>query len=221
MEKRPRETCNKERCLSFISKLWEADHLAMFHHPVSATEVPGYYDVITSPMDLSTIKANIEKGKYESDTDVQDDVALMISNALEFNDKGTAWYNLAKWMRTEYLTLARQSGLDVDADAAFIPAKKARDDESTIRKAEAKYGEELDCVLSDLEKEKEIPLEELRKRYSRTAANDKSADESGSEGGSSADSDLDSDEELESDSYDSSSSSSSGTGSSDEAGSSS
>lgn len=58
---------NQEKCLSYITKLWDDDTLKMFHHPVSATDVPDYYKIIASPIDLSTIMKNINEGKYKSD----------------------------------------------------------------------------------------------------------------------------------------------------------
>nr|5C4Q_A Chain A, Bromodomain [Leishmania donovani BPK282A1]5C4Q_B Chain B, Bromodomain [Leishmania donovani BPK282A1] len=123
VSKRPREEFHKEQCLSFVKKLWAADTLAMFHYPVSATEVPGYYDVVDTPMDLSTIRKNIEQGKYRTDTEVENDVVLMLSNALDFNEKGSQWHDLAKQLKKRYLTLAQESGLSFDADQAFIPTK--------------------------------------------------------------------------------------------------
>ncbi|CCW60154.1 unnamed protein product [Phytomonas sp. EM1] len=183
-EKRPLESFHKVECISFINKLWEADTLSMFHHPVSTTEVPNYHDVIKNPMDLSTIKAKIEKGAYKQDSDVETDVALMLTNALQFNEKGTVWYNLAKDLRKKYATFAKECGLAFDADGAFIPTKKARDDETTIRKAERKYKEELNEVINDLEKDKEIPLEELRALYKRDSSHKSPSIESSKNEGS-------------------------------------
>lgn len=167
-EKRERSSLNKERCHSFITKLWEADTLAMFHHPVSTTEVPGYYDAVEYPMDLSTIRSNIDEGKYTSDSEVEDDVVLMISNALEFNERGSQWYNIANELKKSYRNMALKCGLSFDEDQVFIPSKKFRDEESTLRKAELRQDEKLEEVLDLLEKDKEIPLEELRAMYSKS-----------------------------------------------------
>ncbi|KAG5490181.1 hypothetical protein JKF63_00300 [Porcisia hertigi] len=198
--KRPRETPHKEQWLSFVEKLWAADTLAMFHHPVSATEVPGYYDIVEAPMDLSTIRKNIEEDKYSTDAEVENDVALMLSNALDFNDKGSPWHDLAKKLKKRYPTLARESGLSFDADSVFIPTKKARDDESTLRKAEKEDNEKLEDVLEAMEKEKEIPLEQLRAMYAHRTTEPKTDMQSVDTG---SDSD-DSDDEVSSDEADTS-----------------
>ncbi|CBZ26150.1 conserved hypothetical protein [Leishmania mexicana MHOM/GT/2001/U1103] len=214
VSKRPREELHKEQCLSFVKKLWAADTLAMFHYPVSATEVPGYYDVVETPMDLSTIRKNIEQGKYRTDAEVENDVVLMLSNALDFNEKGSQWHDLAKQLKKRYLTLARESGLSFDADQAFIPTKKVRDDESTLRKAEKKGEEKLEDVLQAMEKDKEIPLEQLRAMYARRTtkgkADQQSSDYSSGTGNGDRDEEVFSDEEGTNDSGSSSSSSSYG-----------
>lgn len=197
--KRPREALHKEQCLSFVNKLWAADTLAMFHHPVSATEVPGYHEVIAEPMDLSTIRKKIEAGTYAADAEVEDDVALMLSNALDFNEKGSQWHDLAKQLKKRYPVLAEQSGLSFDADQVFIPTKKVRDDESTLRKAEKKADEKLDDVLQAMEKEKEIPLEQLRAMYARRTTDAADAQVSSDSGDSNAAASSDEDDDDSSD----------------------
>ncbi|KAF8305726.1 hypothetical protein TcBrA4_0039100 [Trypanosoma cruzi] len=168
MGKRGREgTLDKARCLAFVHQLWDKDKLKMFHHPISATELPDYHKVINYPVDLSTIRQGIESGKYDSDADVQNAVAQMIANALEYNAKGTEWHQQALSFRSIYLDVARQCGLSVDDDAAYIPSAAFKDDESTLRKAEKKIAENLDVVLKDLEEDKAVPLEELRAKYKR------------------------------------------------------
>lgn len=167
----------------------------MFHHPVSATEVPGYYDVIEEPMDLSTIRQKIEEDKYTADSELEDDVALMLSNALEFNAKGSQWRDLAKKLKKKYPVMAQQSGLSFDTDQVFIPTKKLHDDESTLRKEEKKGVEKLDEVLEAMEKEKEIPLDELRLMYARRRV--EAGQQSGSDNDVSSGSEDESEEEEE------------------------
>ncbi|EAN78149.1 bromodomain factor 2 protein, putative [Trypanosoma equiperdum] len=168
MSKNERDTSfNKNGCLVFVSRLWDLDKLGMFHHPVSAEELPDYHTVIKRPVDLSSIRDGIEKGTYATDVDVQNDVARMITNALEYNAKGSTWYQEAMSFRKTYLDLARQSGLVVDDDEAYIPSRSFKDDESTLRRAEKRNKEDLDEVLRGLEAEKDVPLEELRAKYRR------------------------------------------------------
>ncbi|KAG8347270.1 hypothetical protein TRVL_01900 [Trypanosoma vivax] len=158
---------NKARCLAFVRRLWDLDELAMFHHPVSATELPDYHTVVKRPIDLSTIQRGIENGTYTAEAEVQNDVALMIANALEYNAKGTKWHKQALTFRKTYADLARQSGMAVDVDDIYIPTAGFKDDESSLRRAEKHNREDLGAILQELETEKEVPLEELRAKYQR------------------------------------------------------
>lgn len=176
-DKRPRESLQKEKCLAFIQKVWDADKLAMFHHPVSAADVPGYYEVVKNPVDLSAIRQKIENGVYKEDADVEADVALMLSNALEFNDKGSQWHRQAKEIRHNYLKFAKECGVNIDDDNSFIPSKKAKDDESTLRKAESKYKENFSEVMENMKKESEMSIEELRAKYAHKDDEDSNEDE--------------------------------------------
>eukprot|EP00796_Vickermania_ingenoplastis_P005231 gene5231-3745_t len=156
-----------KECLAFLKAIADCDTLSMFAAPVNPEEVPGYNEVIRRPMDLTTIREKVEKGKYTMDSDVEDDVALMIANALDFNSSESELYALAKEMRRKYHKLAVSSGMQLDEDAAYIPSKRFRDDETTLRHAEKKGTEKIEEVMDGLRKEREIPLEELRQKYQR------------------------------------------------------
>ncbi|RNF06468.1 bromodomain protein [Trypanosoma rangeli] len=193
MGKREREgTLNRARCLDFVRQLWDKDELKMFHHPVSATELPDYHEVIQFPVDLSTIRRGVEAGTYDSDAEVQNAVAQMISNALEYNAKGTEWHRQALAFREVYLELAKQCGLKVDEDAVYIPSAAFKDDESTLRKAEEEHAENIGDLLKKLEEDKAVPLEELRAKYSAGHPNEHVNESSGSSSGGSSDSSSDS-----------------------------
>ncbi|KAI9138386.1 hypothetical protein BKA69DRAFT_1040962 [Paraphysoderma sedebokerense] len=65
-----------------------------FLNPV--TNVPGYYDIIQHPMDLSTIRRKLEEGYYSSPEDFESDVRLMFRNCFTFNRKGELVHNEGK-----------------------------------------------------------------------------------------------------------------------------
>ena len=48
-----------------------------------------YLDIIKHPMDLGTIKANLEAGKYETPEQVAADVRLVWSNCMTYNSDGS------------------------------------------------------------------------------------------------------------------------------------
>lgn len=63
-----------------------------FLNPV--TGVPGYYDVITSPMDFSTIRTKMENSVYTSRAALDTDILQIFHNALLFNPPFTHVFNL-------------------------------------------------------------------------------------------------------------------------------
>ncbi|KAJ8600459.1 hypothetical protein CTAYLR_001457 [Chrysophaeum taylorii] len=68
-----------------------------FREPVDWRSL-GLYDypqIIKKPMDLSTVKGNIEKGVYQSVQECAEDVRLIWTNCKKYNQDGSDFYNLA------------------------------------------------------------------------------------------------------------------------------
>lgn len=72
------------------SKAWP------FLAPVRLEEAPDYFDYIDHPMDLSTIGANIARGRYCCVTDLEDDLRLMIANCKTYNPPDSVYYKAAE-----------------------------------------------------------------------------------------------------------------------------
>ncbi len=60
-----------------------------FHKPVSRKAIPRYYEMISHPMDLATIKTKIEKYEYRTADSLLKDLELVKTNAVKFNGAGT------------------------------------------------------------------------------------------------------------------------------------
>ncbi|RDX55063.1 Bromodomain-domain-containing protein [Lentinus brumalis] len=76
-----------------------------FQTPVNAQEVPDYYDVITHPMDFSTMEHKLETNQY-TDTDAfLDDAQLIYDNCRIYNPEDTVYHKCAirleKYMREQ------------------------------------------------------------------------------------------------------------------------
>lgn len=70
---------------SAIGRLRAVSESWPFHKPVNKKNVPGYYDVIKSPIDLETIATNAKEHRYHSRQQFMDDLQLMYENSLKFN----------------------------------------------------------------------------------------------------------------------------------------
>lgn len=75
-------------------KLVQKDKLHIFAQPVTEDIAPRYFEVVSQPMDLSTIKQKIHDESYQL-TDFQDDVFLMIKNCMTYNPDSSFYYQEA------------------------------------------------------------------------------------------------------------------------------
>ncbi|KAI1777387.1 histone acetyltransferase GCN5 [Hypoxylon cercidicola] len=66
-----------------------------FLKPVDKDAVPDYYNVITSPMDLSTVEEKLESDSYAAPRDFIADLKLIFSNCLQYNDAATTYVRCA------------------------------------------------------------------------------------------------------------------------------
>lgn len=103
----------------------------LFLEPVETTYFPEYLNVIKKPMDLRTLKENLEAGKYTRKEEFYADAQLIFDNAIAFNkDRDSKFVvDLAKRMirafdrlkkKTEAATAKKNGG-----DTASTPADAA------------------------------------------------------------------------------------------------
>uniref|UniRef100_A0A0K0DBU9 PHD-type domain-containing protein n=1 Tax=Angiostrongylus cantonensis TaxID=6313 RepID=A0A0K0DBU9_ANGCA len=79
-----------------IDHLIEKDKEKVFTSPVT---VEGYRDFIKHPMDISTMKKKLEKGKYDSIASLRTDVLLMTDNCEKFNHENPYFLHYGRKFR--------------------------------------------------------------------------------------------------------------------------
>ena len=87
-----------------LEKLYRQDPESMpFRQPVDPTAlgIPDYFDIVKTPMDLSTIKMNLNSGKYSDPWEYVDDVWLMFDNAWLYNRKTSRVYRYCTKVRVK------------------------------------------------------------------------------------------------------------------------
>ncbi|KAI9057062.1 hypothetical protein FKP32DRAFT_1598551 [Trametes sanguinea] len=84
-------------CRSALKKVQTHKHAALFLQPVDPVRdrAPNYFDIIKSPMDLSTMSAKLESGQYKDRFAFEADFRLMINNAKTYNMPGSFAHNEA------------------------------------------------------------------------------------------------------------------------------
>lgn len=81
-----------------LNKLQKLDKMFVFAYPVTEDIAPGYFSVISKPMDFSTLRANLKNNHYLTAHSFCVDVETMFRNALKYNPPATEIHQLAESM---------------------------------------------------------------------------------------------------------------------------
>ncbi|KAL9904976.1 histone acetyltransferase KAT2A isoform X2 [Glossina fuscipes] len=99
---------------SFAAVLQAVRHHASawpFLKPVTAAEVPDYYDHIKYPMDLKTMADRLKRGYYVTRRLFMADMAHIFSNCRFYNSPETEYYRCANNLERYFQTKMRELGL--------------------------------------------------------------------------------------------------------------
>ncbi|XP_062408116.1 tyrosine-protein kinase BAZ1B [Sardina pilchardus] len=88
-----------EKCEEILQKLVKFRYSWPFREPVSPDEAEDYLDVISQPMDFSSMQDKLSAGRYRTTQDFLEDMKLVFSNSEEYNQPGSAVLNCT--VRTE------------------------------------------------------------------------------------------------------------------------
>ncbi|EKV04080.1 Histone acetyltransferase GCN5 [Penicillium digitatum] len=103
LSREPRRGPHYNELRRFLNHIQNHKHAWPFVSPVNKDEVPDYYAVITSPMDLSTIEERLNADFYSGPNDLVPDLQLIFSNCRQYNDATTVYtkcaVQLEKYMR--------------------------------------------------------------------------------------------------------------------------
>lgn len=83
-------------------------YASLFLKPITDEQAPGYHTVVYRPMDLQTIRKNIESGAIRTTAEFQRDVLLMFTNAIMYNKTNDLIYNMAAEMQKEAIQHIKQ-----------------------------------------------------------------------------------------------------------------
>lgn len=80
-----------------LDRLQELDPADHFRYPVPENVV-GCAEAIKQPIDFSTIRRRLQWGQYRSIADVEREVKLLCTNALEFNPPDSIFHDAATYV---------------------------------------------------------------------------------------------------------------------------
>ncbi|CAM9276971.1 unnamed protein product, partial [Discosporangium mesarthrocarpum] len=119
------------KCLTLVKNLMSVKNKSMwFNQPVDhvALQLLDYPLVIKRPMDLGTIRRNLEKGEYQTSMEFADDVRLVFRNARLYNtDPNSAVHLAARDLSAQFEQKfsALGSGLDELAKPGTLRRRKS------------------------------------------------------------------------------------------------
>ncbi|KAI1360848.1 histone acetyltransferase GCN5-like protein [Xylaria arbuscula] len=95
LAREPRHGPHFNELQRFLSQIQFHKQAWPFLHPVNRDEVADYYNVITSPMDLSTMEEKLKQDQYTTPKDLVNDLKLIFSNCRQYNDASTVYSKCA------------------------------------------------------------------------------------------------------------------------------
>lgn len=95
LAREPRHGPHFNELRRFLNQIQNHKQAWPFLTPVNKDEVPDYYNVITSPMDLSTMEERLEQDYYTSPKELVSDLKLIFSNCRQYNDATTVYAKCA------------------------------------------------------------------------------------------------------------------------------
>lgn len=93
-----------------------------FLFPVTEEDAPGYFSIITTPIDLSTIRSKLDNRKYSSSQEFTSDLELMIENCVKYNRPDTEVYKCGEEFN-RVISMLIHKGRDVESKIAEIRKK--------------------------------------------------------------------------------------------------
>ena len=95
---------DKVWCTSTLTELIKWPLTQPFRVPVDPVRdgASNYFDIVSQPMDLSTVKKKLSEGRYKAVSEFVDDLRLICSNAILFNGENSMFGYIAtdirKWI---------------------------------------------------------------------------------------------------------------------------
>jgi len=94
----------KVKCAEILKEVMQHQFGWVFNAPVDPVELglPDYFEVIKKPMDLGTVKKNVENAGYHDIESFKEDCHLAFDNALNYNAKASSVYNMAAEIKKHF-----------------------------------------------------------------------------------------------------------------------
>lgn len=75
----------RSKCRQVLDIVWDNPDSEPFKEPVDTLENTDYLQIVSSPMDLRTVKEELIGGNYESQSQFIKDMRMIFSNSRKYN----------------------------------------------------------------------------------------------------------------------------------------
>ncbi|CAI9786497.1 unnamed protein product [Fraxinus pennsylvanica] len=90
---------DKKLVVFILDRLQKKDTHGVFSEPVDPDELPDYHEIIKHPMDFGTVRKKLDGGAYKNLEELEADVLLICSNAMQYNAPDTIYFRQARAIR--------------------------------------------------------------------------------------------------------------------------
>ncbi|KAG2659589.1 hypothetical protein PVAP13_1KG369800 [Panicum virgatum] len=153
-----------KQCEGILKKLMTQKYSHIFNVPVDVVklQIPDYFDIIKTPMDLGTVQKKLESGSYRSPSDFAADVRLTFNNAMAYNPRGHAVHDMAiqlnkmfenRWRTIEKKLASMSAEKHVEVDRADSKRRKTPVDCSDVSVEGVRQTEPVKPKMTAAEKE--------------------------------------------------------------------
>ncbi|OIS97242.1 PREDICTED: uncharacterized protein LOC109234525 [Nicotiana attenuata] len=87
---------DKKLLVFILDRLQKKDTYGVFSEPVDPDELPDYHEIIEHPMDFGTLRKKLDEGLYSNLEELEADVFLICSNAMQYNAPDTVYFRQAR-----------------------------------------------------------------------------------------------------------------------------
>ncbi|KAG8369286.1 hypothetical protein BUALT_Bualt15G0135600 [Buddleja alternifolia] len=87
---------DKKLLVFILDRLQKKDTYGVFSEPVDPSELPDYFEIIEQPMDFGTLRKKLDDGAYKNLEELEADVFLICSNAMQYNAPDTVYHRQAR-----------------------------------------------------------------------------------------------------------------------------